>query len=341
MHLFVCVFIQALSSFPPALLRKGGKINHPQQREWNHHAHIFACCNGEASSPVSNKSEWCLSYCYPGNDDSSYFFEVKHLSSWGDQFVNLPSCSLSSQSLLRIGGFLVVSCWSQWHLFFSKNRFLISSLTCFPARSPFCRAQADSVFRPFTTAAPGTSLKSRQQEVQLLLFLSTNTEVGNKILQTVRISVSTLTAHAQQVLSVSFHYYFFLTPFGFIWVLRSHALSGTWEHFPKKPSCIPEKKKKDDTDCWTMIAQIKPERLFEWRISHLQCESLTSASRQHWLLGTCFFSSCCWGPPAPCGINRGEDTKEYKTVSSNQVNRLDQRRPMSADVQYNSTGTFY
>lgn len=45
-------------------------------------------------------------------------------------------------------------------------------LTCFPARSPFCRAQADSVLRPFTTSAPGTSLRSTPKDFTRSVWMS-------------------------------------------------------------------------------------------------------------------------------------------------------------------------
>lgn len=109
------------------------------------------------------------SYCCSGlKSNMSHYDEIRLV-------ISPPVTALSTKAFLM--AWKLPGCFTLIPMtYFNRSLISTSSLTCFPARTPFCRAQADSVLRPFTTAAPGTRLKKTQQGLELLLFLSTNTQ---------------------------------------------------------------------------------------------------------------------------------------------------------------------
>lgn len=124
-----------------------------------------------------------LSHCNPGKDEISHCCSVSESSTSHGEEINsvIPAFCYSSAfvfprstrlkpSLRRGSCFTLIPLTS-----FSTSLISTFPLTCFPARTPFCRAQADSVLRPFTTSAPGTSLQNTQQGVHLPLHLNGNT----------------------------------------------------------------------------------------------------------------------------------------------------------------------
>lgn len=128
------------------------------------------------------------------------WFEVKHVASWKDQDGNHPAVTALS--------------------FLSVLYSIHSYSTCFPARSPFCRAQADSVLRPFTTAAPGTRLHNIEKGLNSL-YLQQQQRYGRKGLKMLKIGVSSQNEMDKQQLHTCF--YFWGIHFR---VLMSLALSG-------------------------------------------------------------------------------------------------------------------